>query len=196
MARPRAADHDQHRQRILDAGVRAFARAGYASASMAQLAQDCGISKAALYHYFESKEAILFEALDQYTRRLHSLMLETQDQQLPPSQTLATMVRRLMLEYRDSRDRHVCLLNDMPFLNGTQRETIVHRQRSIVACLADAVAKATPGRFAPDELKPATMALFGMINFTFAWLRPDGPMSYEEYARLVIDLWLGQTALI
>lgn len=163
---------------------------------MAQLAQDCGISKAALYHYFESKEAILFEALDQYTRRLHSLMLETQDQQLPPSQTLATMVRRLMLEYRDSRDRHVCLLNDMPFLNGAQRETIVHRQRSIVACLADAVAKATPGRFAPDELKPATMALFGMINFTFAWLRPEGPMSYEEYARLVIDLWLGQTALI
>jgi hypothetical protein len=33
------------------------------------------------------------------------------------------------------------------------------------------------------------MALLGMINFTFAWLRPDGPMSYEQYADLVIGLW-------
>jgi hypothetical protein len=33
------------------------------------------------------------------------------------------------------------------------------------------------------------MALLGMINFTFAWLRPDGPMSYERYAQLVIELW-------
>jgi hypothetical protein len=33
------------------------------------------------------------------------------------------------------------------------------------------------------------MALLGMINFTFAWLRPDGPMSHEQYAQLEIDLW-------
>jgi AcrR family transcriptional regulator len=195
MARPRAADHDEHRTRILNAGVRAFARAGYASASMAQLAHDCAISKAALYHYFQNKEAILFEALDQYTRRLHALMLEAQGLGLPPDQTLATMVRRLMVEYRDSRDRHVCLLNDMPFLGSEQREIIVQRQRAIVDCLAAAVARATPDRFAAHELKPATMALFGMVNFTFAWLRPDGPMSYEQYAGLVIDLWLGRPLL-
>jgi hypothetical protein len=29
-----------------------------------------------------------------------------------------------------------------------------------------------------------------MINFTFAWLRPDGPMSHERYADLVTGLWL------
>jgi AcrR family transcriptional regulator len=194
MARPRAADHAQHRARILDAGVKAFARAGYASASMAQLAQECGISKAALYHYFSGKEVILFEALDQYTRRLHTVLLDVQARGLSPPQMLTDMVRSLMIEYRDSRDRHVCLLNDMAFLAPAQRKPIEDRQRAIVQCLAEAVDQASPGRFGVHELKPATMALFGMINFTFAWLRPDGPMSYEQYARLVIDLWLGREA--
>ena len=68
MARPRAADHDQQRERILNAGVRAVARSGYASATMAQLAQDCGTSKAWLDHYFQGKDPILFEALAPYTQ--------------------------------------------------------------------------------------------------------------------------------
>ena len=34
------------------------------------------------------------------------------------------------------------------------------------------------------------MALLGMINFTFAWLRPDGPMSYEEFGELALELSL------
>ena len=191
MARPRAADHAQQRERILEAGVRAFARSGYASASMAQLAQDCGTSKAGLYHYFEGKDAILFEALVQYTHRLLTVVNAVQAQAHPPSETLAAMVHALMLEYRDARDRHVCLLNDVAFLAEPQRRLIEDQQRAIVGVLAQAVDRAAPGRFAAHELKPATMALFGMINFRFAWLRPDGPMSHEQYAALVVRLWLG-----
>jgi hypothetical protein len=60
---------------------------------------------------------------------------------------------------------------------------------AVVDALSDTLQRVAPERFAPGERKPATMALLGMINFTFAWLRPDGPMSYERYAELVIDLW-------
>ena len=192
MARPRAADHDQQRERILNAGVRAFARSGYASASMAQLAQDCGTSKAGLYHYFQGKDAILFEALAQYTQRLLEVVCEVRLRALPPDEALAAMVHALMLEYRDARDHHVCLLNDVAFLDASERQLIEDQQRAIVNMLAQAVERAAPGRFAPHELKPATMALFGMINFTFAWLRPDGPMTHEQYAQLVVRLWLGR----
>jgi TetR/AcrR family transcriptional regulator len=34
------------------------------------------------------------------------------------------------------------------------------------------------------------MALLGMINFTFAWLKPDGAISHERFADLAADLWL------
>lgn len=195
MARPKAADHAQQRERILEAGVHAFARSGYASASMATLAADCGTSKAGIYHYFAGKDAILFEALEQYTRRLLTVVEQVEARALAPRDTLADMVRALMIEYRDARDHHVCLLNDVAFLAEPQRRSIEDQQRMIVNVLARAVDRATPGRFAAHELKPATMALFGMINFTFAWLRPVGPMSHEHYADLVVRLWLAPAPL-
>jgi len=39
--------------------------------------------------------------------------------------------------------------------------------------------------------KPLTMLLFGMINWTFTWLKPDGDLSYEDMAPMVADLFFG-----
>lgn len=189
MARPKAPDYDAQRDRILALATAAFAELGYASASMAQLAEGCGTSKAGLYHYFPSKEAILFESLDRYTRRLAGLAAAVRARGLAPREELAELLRTLLVAYRDSRPHHVALLNDVKFLSPELREPILAKQRAVVAALADTIERVAPGRFAPGERTPATMALLGMINFTFAWLRPDGPMSYERYAELVIDLW-------
>jgi len=189
MARPKASDYDAQRDAILVRATAAFAELGYASASMAQLAGACGTSKARLYHYFPSKEAILFESLDRYTRRLLDRVAAVRSRGLAPRDELAALVRTLLAEYRDSRPWHVSLLNDLRFLAPAQRDPIEAQQRAVVEAVAGSIDRVAPGRFAPHERKPATMALLGMINFTFAWLRPDGPLSHEDYAELVIDLW-------
>lgn len=189
MARPKASDYDEQRDRILALATAAFAEIGYPSASMAQLAQACGTSKARLYHYFPSKASLLAESLDRYVRRLLDVVEGVRARGLAPRDELAAMIRALLVEYRDSRERHVALLNDVKFLPAERREPILARQRAIVAVVADTIERVAPGRFSRGERMPATMALLGMLNFTFAWLRPDGPMSYERYAELVIDLW-------
>ncbi len=189
MARPKASDYDEQRDRILALATAAFAEIGYPSASMSQLAQACGTSKARLYHYFPSKASLLAESLDRYVRRLLEVVQKVRARGLAPRDELAALVRALMAEYRDSRERHVALLNDVKFLPPEQREPIIARQRAIVAAVAETIDRVAPGRFSPAERMPATMALLGTINFTFAWLRPDGPMSHERYAELVIDLW-------
>jgi len=189
MARPRSPDYDAQRQRMLLKATEVIASNGYASASMSDLARACGTSKAGLYHYFPSKDVILFESLDRYTRKLADCLSAVTLRGLPPRDEVTAMVRALLIEYRDSRSHHIALLNDVKFLSPELREPILAKQRAVVAAVADTIERVAPGRFAPGERTPATMALFGMINFTFAWLRPDGPMSYERYAELVIDLW-------
>jgi AcrR family transcriptional regulator len=190
MARPKSADYEQQRDEILRLATAAFAELGYPSASMAQLAEACGTSKARLYHYFPSKEAILFESLDRYTQRLAELVDAVRARQLGPREELVAMLRALLAEYRQSRPWHVALLNDVKFLPPEQRDRIKAQERAVVDSLSQTLERVAPSRFVPDEKKPATMALLGMINFTFAWLRPDGPMSYERYADLVSELWL------
>ncbi|MBN9427018.1 MAG: TetR family transcriptional regulator [Burkholderiales bacterium] len=189
MSRPKAIDYEQQRDRILELAVRAFAEIGYPSASMAELAQTCGTSKARLYHYYPSKEAILFDSLERYTARLNAIVDQVRARRLPARQELSALVRELMAEYRHSHDYHVALLHDVKFLAPQLRERIKDRERAVVSALADTLERAFPQRMTPALRTPLTMALLGTINFTFAWLRPDGPMSYEQFAEMVIDIW-------
>ena len=78
MARPKSATHDIKRDAILDIAAQCFADRSYPAASMNEIAAACGTSKARLYHYYESKDAILFDLLDRHTQRLLALIAQTE----------------------------------------------------------------------------------------------------------------------
>jgi Tetracyclin repressor-like, C-terminal domain len=99
---------------------------------------------------------------------------------------LHELIRRFLLEYETSATRHVALLNDTKFLGETQRTLIVHRQRDVVAAFTRFIKRAYPERLTPHNQTAITMMVFGMINWTFTWLRPGGTMSYAAFADEVI----------
>ena len=109
MARPKSASHDLRREEILDIAAQCFADSSYPAASMNDIAAAGGTSKARLYHYYESKEAILFDLLDRYTQRLLALIGETeavaQRQDLDDRATLHALIRRFLGEYENSATR-------------------------------------------------------------------------------------------
>ena len=78
MARPKAASFDLQRGAIRDAAARLFAEKGYASASIAEIAAACGVSKALLYHYYRDKEDLLFDIALSYVERLRDLVRDVQ----------------------------------------------------------------------------------------------------------------------
>ena len=80
----------------------------------------------------------------------------------------------------------MALVSDTKFLGDTQRELILNRQRDVVAAFTRFIKRAYPGRVTPANQTALTMMLFGMINWTFTWLRPGGPMSYAAFADEVV----------
>jgi hypothetical protein len=68
------------------------------------------------------------------------------------------------------------------------RELILNRQRDVVAAVTRALKRAYPERLTPANQTAVTMMLFGMINWTFTWLRPGGALSYVAFADEVIQL--------
>jgi AcrR family transcriptional regulator len=192
MARPKSASHDLKRDEILDVAARCFARQSFPAASMNDIATACGTSKARLYHYYESKEAILFDLLDRYTQRLLALIGEAegraQRKNLDERDALSELVRAFLAEYETSATRHVSLLSDTKFLGDVQRELILNRQRDVVAAFTRFLRRAYPQRVTPANQTAVTMAVFGMINWTFTWLRPGGTMSYAAFADEVVAL--------
>ncbi|PCE30905.1 TetR/AcrR family transcriptional regulator [Burkholderia ubonensis] len=192
MARTRAPDHESQREQILDLAAEKFAQTSYPSTSMSELATASGTSKARLYHYYESKEAILFDLLDRYTKRLMLIIAEvegtSQRRGLTEREAFAELVRTFLAEYETSHSRHVALLNDVKYLEDAQREIVLDRQRDIVAAFARQLARAYPERISKDNQTSVTMMVFGMINWTFTWLKPGGRLGYRDFAEQVIDL--------
>ncbi|MDE1142470.1 TetR/AcrR family transcriptional regulator [Paraburkholderia tropica] len=190
MARTRAPDHETQRDQILELAAAKFAQTSYPSTSMSDLAASSGTSKARLYHYYESKEAILFDLLDRYTKRLMLIIAEvegaSQRRNLDERESFAELIRAFLVEYETSHSRHVALLNDVKYLVDAQREIILNRQRDVVAAFTRQLARAYPGRVTADNQTALTMMVFGMINWTFTWLKPGGRMGYRDFAEQVI----------
>ncbi|HSH91177.1 MAG TPA: TetR/AcrR family transcriptional regulator [Ramlibacter sp.] len=192
MARPKSSQHELKRDEILDIAAQCFADRSYPAASMNDIATAGGTSKARLYHYYESKEAILFDLLDRYTQRLLAVIGQAeataQRRNLDDRAALHELIRGFLEEYENSATRHVALLHDTKFLGEAQRDLILNRQRDVVSAVTRFLRRAYPSRVTVANQTPVAMMLFGMINWTFTWLRPGGALSYSGFADEVIAL--------
>jgi TetR/AcrR family transcriptional regulator len=191
VARPRAASYDDQREQILARAAELFARQGYTATTMNQVAAACGVSKPTLYHYFADKHSLLLHIAAGHVRRLEALSLEVQALRLAPQARLRALIERFMQAYAHAQHEHRVLTEDVRFLPEAEREQVLAAERRMVAGFADAIADLRPELQAGELHKPLTMLLFGMMNWTFTWLRPDGALSYEALGEVIADLFCG-----
>jgi TetR/AcrR family transcriptional regulator len=190
MARGRAANYDDQRGLILTCAAALFAERGYMATSMNQVAEAAGMSKATLYHYYRDKYALLLHIADDHVSRLQTLVAQVQAEQLPARPRLQRLIERFVEAYADARHAHRVLTEDVRFLEPDDRRTVLGKERDVVAAFADTVAELRPEADAAHWSKPLTMLLFGMINWMFTWVRPDGRLDHETLAPVVADLFL------
>ena len=196
MARPRSAAFDINRETIVRTAARLFAQAGYPGTTMNDIARECGISKPLLYHYVSDKYQLLLEICDSHVSRLEGLVAEIAAKRLSAEQRLRLLIARFVEEYAEARHAHGVLTQDVKFLTDADRERVLVKERRVVDAFARAIGAARPELKSAALDKPLTMLLFGMINWMFTWLRPDGALSHEQMAPVVADLFLGGLAAV
>ena len=189
MARSRARDYDEKRLSLLRQAAAVFARDGFDRASMAGLASECGVSKALFYHYYASKEALLFDIISSHLDELLEAIEAADNPVLAPEARLEVLVAALLDVYRDADAKHKLQTGAMRLLPDSDQAHLKGLERQIVARFADAVMAIAPEAFEGTPLlKPVTMSLFGMLNWFYMWFREGGPVSRADYARLATRL--------
>ncbi|MFG5777868.1 TetR/AcrR family transcriptional regulator [Comamonas sp. J-3] len=191
MARGRAPGYEEQREHILTQAAELFAKAGYAATSMNEVAQACGLSKPALYHYFKDKNALLLEICEAHITRLIALVDEVDQLALAAEPRLRALIERFVQEYAHAVNEHRVLTEDVRFLNEADQQRILNGERQVVNSVAQAVQELRPQADHDGLTKALTMLLFGMMNWMFTWLKPDGVLSYDSMAPVVADLFLG-----
>lgn len=191
MSKQRSQNYLDQRQWILKQTAALFAQKGYAGTSMSELAQACNLSKAALYHYTADKYTLLVNICEDHVQRLEQLIDLVAQQHLSAEMYLCTLIQRFVEAYADAQHAHCVLIAEVKFLNEVDRERILDSERRIVAAFAVAVNQLYPELGFKKISKPLTMLLFGMINWMFTWLKPEGKLTYQTMAPMVADFFLG-----
>ena len=191
MARPRSAGFDGQREQILAAAAQLFATRGYTAATMNDVAAACSVSKATLYHYLRDKHGLLALITGSHVARLEALVQAVNAQGLPPQEHLRALIQRFLQAYASAAHEHRVLTEDVKFLSDADRDAVLAAQRRVVAAFAHGVAACRPELQTAGLHTPLAMLLFGMINWTFTWLKADGALSHEALAEVVMALFFG-----
>ena len=192
MARTRALDYDDKRRALLDVAARLFAAHGFDRTSVSEIADEAHVSKALVYHYYPGKSALLYDIISVHLAFVADALAEADDPHAPPEERLFGLIRATLLSYREADALHKVQLNELDKLDSDQQRKLRALERRILATIAGAVKRLNPALLERDEarlLKPVTMSLFGVLNWTYLWFREDGPLSREDYARLATRLF-------
>ena len=191
MARTRAADFEDKQRAILDSAARVLSEQGGDKSSMAQIAAQAGVSKALLYHYYPSRDALIFDIIRTHLVELEVAIAAADRTDLPPRARLRKLVHAVLAAYRDADARHKVQLNGTPALPDAAQAEIHAIERRIVRRFSDVLREVRPELAGKRPLlMPVTMSLFGMMNWVYMWFREGGPIGRSEYAELATDLIL------
>ncbi|MBU6452954.1 MAG: TetR/AcrR family transcriptional regulator [Cyanobacteria bacterium REEB67] len=199
MARPRAEDYLEKQQQILEQAAKMFARKGFAGTSIAAIAEECGASKALIYHYYQSKESILFDMLDTHCELLLATAQamrsgdtgtagNTSKDTSDAEARLRDLLRSFMEIYVGSRDKHVVMLNDLHWLPELQQKEIREKERKVVEIFKELVRGVRPDLSA-KTVTAMTMSLMGSINWTYIWFKEDGALTPQKFADITAELF-------
>ncbi len=190
MARTQAADYDQRREAIVDQAARLFATSGFRGTSVSDLAKACDTSKSLLYHYYPSKEDVLYAVMSSHIDQLSGDVEQVMARPDDAATLLRALIHRFMAHYVGAADRQKVLLNELDSLPTDKRAAIVAQQRTIVDAVQGLLVRLDPRSSDQAQARVQTMLLFGMINWTHTWFDPTGPVSANEVADLALAHFL------
>lgn len=192
MARTRAENFEEKQHQLLLTAAHVFATQGMDKASMSQIAKEAGVSKSLLYHYYPSKDALIFAIIHTHLEALDAALEQARDEALPPEQHLEKLVLTVLEKYVGADDQHKVQLNAGPALTEAQQERIHAIERRIVKRFSTLIREIHPAldNAARPLLTPVTMSLFGIMNWVYMWFDDSGPISRGDYAKVATTLIL------
>ncbi len=184
--------YDERLNHILTAATAAMARLGYAKASMREVAKAAGVSLAGLYHYFDSKERMLFliqfRAFGSLLNNLREKLCGVDD----PQDQLRVMVREHLAYFAANMGALKVCSHELDSLTGSaydETRDIRYEYYGVTRRIIDRLLDARGG-MAHTDRHVATMALFGTLNWLYRWYDPRRGPSVSTVANQIADQFL------
>jgi len=172
------------RAAIRDEAARIFAERGYNGSSLQEVADAMGFTKAAVYYYYPSKEALLFDILTYADEQVMEVLRAKTGWSDPFDQVERIVVAHVSW-YLHHPDIARVAFRDWSELSGEWLAIQVERRRRYSHVLRDAIERCAAAGLLPPAAPIALMTNFinGAVATTNAWFDASGPESADAVAR-------------
>jgi AcrR family transcriptional regulator len=182
---------DVRRQQIIDVSTNIFYEYGYHKASIRNISERMGITKAAIYYHFHDKEEILYTIVDQASNELLFAFQSAISEKKDPIENLRNLILKQIYYSKSQRKKVKILVDDLKFLSGVYQKLIRDKQRTIFHLYrANIEDLQNQGRLRNFNVTTATFGIFGMINWIDHWFKPEKDLSIEQVAEDIVNILL------
>ena len=188
------AQRGRRRDTILRAASTLFSRQGYHSTSVADVIAAAGISRGTFYLYFDNKDSLFLELIEQFIQRIMDVV-EVVDPSLPnPTDRIYDNVRRVVDVVFDNRDLTVLVLREDVGLNPEVDEKLKRFYGFVRAMVEGALENGARVGLTREVNEPiVATALIGAIKEVFMHhlvVAPDTAPARESVAESLLDFGL------
>ena len=195
-SRARAEVAADKRQQILDAAVRVFARQGFHSTRVSDVADEAGVAYGLVYHYFRSKDQILNEL---FTERWSLLLaaIEGTDGGTPPRERLSAVAGFIFDSYRHDPDLMKVIIVEVTRAANSFGRIHLPEIRKAYELIAGIVAEGQAQGAFRDDVDPmfASMSFYGAIEQQLTgWIfdvMPSGSSDFDGAKELIVETICG-----
>jgi AcrR family transcriptional regulator len=185
------------RRQILDAAIRVFARQGFHSCRVSDIADEAGVAYGLVYHYFNSKDEVLNELFAERWSLLLAAIEEVDGQAIPAREKLDAVAGFIIDSYRHEPELMKVIIVEVTraanSFGRTHLPEINRAYEAIAKIVADGQAA---GEFRRDvDAEFASMWFYGAIEqllsgWVFA-LIPDGEADFARARQMVVETICG-----
>jgi AcrR family transcriptional regulator len=179
------------RDEILREAALLFLESGYRGTSMGAIANRVGIAKPTLYHYWRSKEDILYEIHKQFIQPLLDQQRRYVDRDLRPDDQLRRCVQDMMESLNDDPGYVRSFIEHNRELSDARSAEVRQIGREHRELIEKAIKEGTrQGMFRQVNPTIAAYALLGVASWAAFWFQPGGPLNAETVAEELADIVL------
>ena len=181
---------------VLRAALGLFAAQGYANTSVQQVVEAAGVTKGAMYHYFESKDDLLFAIYDRMltlqTDHLETIVARGE----PVDATLRAACVDVIETSIDFLLEGTVFFRSVHMLSQPRQQEVTRRRRAYHDTFTALVEKGqAEGLYRTDIPRGVLVAhFFADVHYLPTWFSPDGPDTKEQVAAQLTELFLAGIA--
>jgi len=174
---------------ILEHATEVFCEKGYAGASMRDLSRATGMSLAGMYHYFGSKERLLYLVQKHTFSTILERLRERLDDVPNAEQGIRTFILNHLEYFLERQQAMKVLSHEDEALEGDYGSEIAEIKRAYYRICRDLLNRYRKEMGLQFDSRTAVLALFGMMNWLYTWYNPRQDGSAEELTRRMGDIF-------